>query len=348
MNIDKDPRKIVFVVETQNGTILHRLMMPAATMIFNGRNDIVVVNSTKDLLTKVDPNQVKAVVYSTVIPVPSHKNMRKWLDQYGIKLIVDIDDRWYLDHDVDPANAKFYNSVKQHYITASLKIADAVWVASKYMLKKAKKELKIDEKKLFYVPNGLEPVMDGWKPSEHPDVGEPIFGYVAAIGHQRDVGILVDLFKDRKLLTIEYKEPVEWKVDGKPFQYHMVLGSDYIVEKPKDFQHYSEFYDKINVSLAPLRDTDFNNCKSYLKAIEAGFKKRALIASNVRLYREIIENGKDGILCRSRAEWEDAVKNMTVERAKDLGEALYEKVIDKYNIHEINKVRLQSIENSIA
>jgi glycosyltransferase involved in cell wall biosynthesis len=291
-------------------------------------------------------------MYSRLIPISqqlesgqtqlSHANFRKWLDKHDIKLIMDLDDRWYLDYHVDPKNAEYYNNISQKFIIESLKIADVIWVASKYLMKKLRKELSIDKDKLFYIPNGLEPVMDGWQPTEHPDVGEPVFGYVAALGHQRDVGILKDLFVGKKCLSIEYDK---WMVDGEQFQYKDVLGSDYIVEKPKDFQNYSEFYDKINVSLAPLQETDFTNCKSYLKAVEAGFKKRALIASNTKLYREIIEDGKNGILCRTRSEWEHAINTMTVERAKELGEALYETVIEKYNINKINEDRIASIES---
>lgn len=355
MSFLEDDRKIVFVVDANHGTSWHRLKAPMAAMILSGRKDIVMMEQFKDVLEgKVDLTKVKAFVFSRFAAAfykdgqatkLIHPQFKKMCEKYNIKVVVDLDDRWYIDYTVDKDHATMYNSIHQVFIKQSVAIADIVWSASKYLLKRINKELKVPKEKLFYVPNGLDPIMDVWKPTPHPNGEEPVFGYIAAIGHQRDVNIVNGLFEGKKLLSIEYTEPVVWKVDGEEFQYHMVLGSDHKVVKPKKLENYGSLYDDINVSIAPLLDNDFTNCKSYLKAIEAGFKKRALIASNTRLYRDIIDDGKNGVLCRSRAEWKDAIDNMTVDRSIELGEALYEKVHEDYNIHKINKIRLQSMEN---
>ena len=46
-------------------------------------------------------------------------------------------------------------------------------------------------------------------------------------------------------------------------------------------KNYSQDFD---VSLAPIKDTMFNRMKSQLKVIEAGFYKKALIASDIGPY----------------------------------------------------------------
>ena len=47
---------------------------------------------------------------------------------------------------------------------------------------------------------------------------------------------------------------------------------------------YAKNYSKFDVSLAPIKDTMFNRMKSQLKIIEAGFYKKALIASDIGPY----------------------------------------------------------------
>lgn len=325
---------VVFVIEADHGTAFHRLMMPSAALKNSGKNNIFIVQKADDFLS-LDPTKIKAVVFSRLVAIPNHKAFKKYCDSYGIKIVVDLDDRWYLDYHIDKNNAHFYNNFSQVYIKETVKIADVIWAASPYLGKRISKELKVPENKVFYVPNGFDPEINNWSPTPTPDSNEPIFGYVAALGHQKDIGILKDAFNGKKLLTVKY--------DGADFSYGEYMGSTWKEEPPKGWGEYADFYDNIHVSIAPLAKTDFNMCKSSLKIQEAGFKKRAIICSDINLYNGIIKHNKNGILCSSRADWDSAIKSMTVEKAHDLGAELYETVKDDFNIHNINKTRWQSI-----
>jgi glycosyltransferase involved in cell wall biosynthesis len=92
--------------------------------------------------------------------------------------------------------------------------------------------------------------------------------------------------------------------------------------------------------------------KSQLKVIEAGFYKKAIIASNIGPYtidlKHCMENGNfvDGnaILineARNHADWakfiEKLVKNPNL--IKDMGERLYETVKDKYDLKNVTNDR---------
>ena len=94
---------------------------------------------------------------------------------------------------------------------------------------------------------------------------------------------------------------------------------------------------------SPLADSKFNRCKSDLKVVEAGFTKTAIIASNVRPYKQSIIHGKTGLLCNSPAEWKEAVSKMTLEQAEDLGNNLYEYCKKEYDLHGINETRLKGL-----
>lgn len=66
---------------------------------------------------------------------------------------------------------------------------------------------------------------------------------------------------------------------------------DTIVDEPyqrilgKPIDTYIEFYNNIDVLLAPLQNNIFNNCKSELKIIEAGLTDTAIILSDIEPYK---------------------------------------------------------------
>ncbi len=117
---------------------------------------------------------------------------------------------------------------------------------------------------------------------------------------------------------------------------------------------YAKNYSKFDVSLAPIKNTMFNRVKSQLKVIEAGFYKKAIIASNLGPYtidlKHSLQNGNfvDGNALlvdenRNHSDWakyiEKLVKNPNM--VKDLGERLYETVKDKYNLATVTKARAE-------
>jgi glycosyltransferase involved in cell wall biosynthesis len=131
-------------------------------------------------------------------------------------------------------------------------------------------------------------------------------------------------------------------------------GESYLRVWTKPVTGYAKNYSKFDVSLSPIKNTMFNRMKSQLKVIEAGFYKKAIIASNIGPYtidlKHCLNNGNfvDGnaILvneARNHADWakfiEKLVKNPNL--IKDMGERLYETVKDKYNLNNVTNDRKQ-------
>ena len=119
-------------------------------------------------------------------------------------------------------------------------------------------------------------------------------------------------------------------------------------------QSYAKNYSKFDVSLAPIKNHMFNRMKSQLKVIEAGFYKKALIASNLGPYtidlKHCLKNGSfvDGNALlvdenRNHSDWakyiEKLLKNPNM--VKDMGERLYETVKDKYDLNKVTIDRAQ-------
>lgn len=122
----------------------------------------------------------------------------------------------------------------------------------------------------------------------------------------------------------------------------------------KPVTSYAKNYSKFDVSLAPIKNHMFNRMKSQLKIIEAGFYKKAIIASNIGPYtidlKHCLQNGNfvDGNAMlvdenRNHSDWakymEKLIKNPNL--AKDMGERLYETVKDKYDLNKVTKDRAE-------
>lgn len=122
----------------------------------------------------------------------------------------------------------------------------------------------------------------------------------------------------------------------------------------KPVTSYAKNYSRFDVSLAPIKDNTFNRAKSQLKVIEAGFYKKALIASDVGPYtidlKHALDNGKftngNALLVdknRNHGDWAKYMKKLIQNPswAEDLGERLYETVKDTYNLNTVTKTRAE-------
>jgi glycosyltransferase involved in cell wall biosynthesis len=122
----------------------------------------------------------------------------------------------------------------------------------------------------------------------------------------------------------------------------------------KPVTSYAKNYSKFDISLSPIKNHVFNLMKSQLKVIEAGFYKKAIIASNLGPYtidlkHAINKNGfgsGNALLVdenNNKYDWgkyiEKLMKNPNL--ITDLGESLYETVKDKYSLVTVTKNRAE-------
>ena len=122
----------------------------------------------------------------------------------------------------------------------------------------------------------------------------------------------------------------------------------------KPVTSYAKNYSKFDISLAPIKNHVFNLMKSQLKVIEAGFYKKAIIASNLGPYtidlkHAVNKNGfgsGNALLVdesNNKHDWgkyiEKLMKNPNL--ITDLGESLYDTVKDKYSLIAVTKNRAE-------
>ena len=154
---------------------------------------------------------------------------------------------------------------------------------------------------------------------------------------------------DYKIITPKYKEFLDKFEDG---EYNGWENENYVRVWTKPVTSYAKNYSKFDISLSPIQNHIFNRMKSQLKVIEAGFYKKALIASNVGPYtidlKHALHQGKftDGNALlvnenNNHSDWAKNIKKLVDNPSMivDLGERLYETVKDKYDLNQVTKTR---------
>ena len=152
-------------------------------------------------------------------------------------------------------------------------------------------------------------------------------------------------------ISPDYKKFLDTFKEG---EYSDVENEGYRRVWTKPITTYAKNYSRFDISLAPIKNHIFNRVKSQLKVIEAGFYKKALIASNIGPYtidlKHSLENGKftDGNALlvnetNNHSDWAKYIKKLydNPNMRIDMGERLYETVKDTYNLEKVSRDRAE-------
>ena len=152
-----------------------------------------------------------------------------------------------------------------------------------------------------------------------------------------------------KIISPEYKTYLDKFEEG---DYPAIQKENYVRVWTRPVDSYARNYAKFDISLAPIKNHMFNRMKSQLKVIEAGFYKKALIASNIGPYtidlKHALHQGKftDGNALlvnesNNHSDWAKHVKKLVdnPNLITDLGERLYETVKERYDLNLVTKTR---------
>jgi glycosyltransferase involved in cell wall biosynthesis len=316
----------------------------------------------------------------------------KWLKSKGIKVIVDIDDLWFVDQRHPMYHQVIATKVPEKKIEL-LKLADYVTTTTPVFSKTIKDRLNL--KNVIIFPNAVNEDEEQFKVNKIPS--EKIrFGWLGGSSHLHDIELLEQGISS---IHASYKDKVQFVLCGfdlrgtvteikketgeqvqRPiqpletvwFKYESIFTDKYrtldqeyktylfnFTEAPyndtnkpyvrrwtKNINTYATNYNHFDVSLAPLVESMFNANKSQLKVIEAGFHKKAIIASETNPYTidlvNSIENGifnnkGNALLVSSRKnhkQWAQHMKKLIENPSmiEDLGNRLYETVKDTYSL----------------
>ena len=103
------------------------------------------------------------------------------------------------------------------------------------------------------------------------------------------------------------------------------------IDIPSQCRHYPQFVDwfrsianNFSLAIAPLVETEFNQCKSPLKYLQYSAVGLATICSDVTPYKEIVKPDSNGILAENTVEkWQEAILN-TLDNAETLNHIAFD------------------------
>jgi glycosyltransferase involved in cell wall biosynthesis len=350
------------------------------------------------------------VVFHTFIHQTNHEsnvNRIKWLQQQGIKVIMDIDDLWFVDQR-HPMYHQIKNSKIGEMKVEMMRLVDYVTTTTPIFAKTIKDRLNITNILIF--PNAVNDEEPQFQPK--PTKSDKVrFGWLGGSSHLHDIELMSqgistihNSFKDKvqfvlcgfdlrgKVTEIDKNTGQQRQRDIQPletvwYKYERFFTDDYKVlsdeyksylstfaptpfddvNQPyrrrwtQDITTYANNYNMFDVSLAPLVESDFNINKSQLKVIEAGFHKKAIIASETNPYLldlvNAVDNGNfnnngNALLVnpnRNHKDWAKQMKRLieNPNMIEDLGNRLYETVKDTYSLRNVCNNRVQFFKSII-
>jgi glycosyltransferase involved in cell wall biosynthesis len=152
-----------------------------------------------------------------------------------------------------------------------------------------------------------------------------------------------------QIISPDYKLFLDKFEDG---GYPAIKNENYVRVWTRPADSYARNYAKFDISLAPIKNHMFNRMKSQLKVIEAGFYKKALIASNIGPYtidlKHSMKNGEftDGNALlvdevKNHSDWAKFIKKLVdnPDMVTELGQRLYDTVKDTYDLNKVSDKR---------
>lgn len=402
--------KILAIPSDKHGVGKFRIMDPYVFIGDNYSGDVHV-----DISFNAEDNDefflnYDIVVFHTFIHQTTHdSNIRRinWLKSKGIKVIMDIDDLWFVDQ-----RHPMYHQIKHSKIgemkIEMLRLVDHITTTTPIFAKTIKDRLGVKSVEVF--PNAVNDQEPQFQPNPIPS-DKVRFGWLGGSSHLHDLELMSsgissihNTFKDkvqfvlcgfdlrgnvteidsqtkqqrqrpiRPLETVWYRYEnfftdnynaldQEYKNYLLSFLQTPYPDSDkpYVRRWTQEINTYANNYNYFDVSLAPLVESQFNANKSQLKAIEAGFHKKAIIASETDPFTldlvSAIDNGNfksDGNALlvnpkRNHKDWSKHMKRLieNPNMIEDMGNRLYETVKDKYSLKKTCQDRVEFFKSII-
>ena len=262
-------------------------------------------------------------------------SMGMMAEMNNVKVVVDLDDGlWQINKDNTVYETYKKGSLGIATVTDILNYVDRVTCTNNYLKNVITTNTKKTPDQVAVFPNtvdfklydkvpefkdtpGINIVHYG-SSSHYTDLSEPVF--IEGIDR-----IMKD-YPQVQFLTVgsffgEFK--MKW---GR--RYNEEFGALNFLEWAK--KRFPEVMAKTDIFVAPLSENVYNSCKSDIKRSEVATAKKPFVGQDIRQYREVIEDGKDGFLCKTADDWYNAIKRLIDSKKlrKFVGENGYKRVFN--------------------
>lgn len=332
--------KIFGLIKLNAGPGFHRITIPLSLM--DGADCFISNAFTPEMFEEHRPD---AIYYNRDIG----DEVLELQKQYHFKIVVDMDDYWYLDaHHVLFRHMKD-NNIHTHY-EKHLQISDVVTTTHERLAEM----IYPLNKNVVVVPNAIPKTQIYVREflREHHDKAQQIFStersqsgqghkrvfWQGSITHEKDISILrnsihrLDGNKFMMVMCGYDKDPI-WErmadcyTDRQRLPHAVLPGTT-------PYEYYKNYL-YADIAVVPLCSTKFNKFKSCLKVLEAAHVGIPVIASNVHPYKDM-----PGVMYpKNNADWYNLL-NLPEDELADHARTLKDFCDKHYNFIEINKIRL--------
>lgn len=300
-------------------------------------------------------------------------SFQKKFRESGAVVVSDIDDYWVPFHG-HPARQMALNAGLPQQILSANKGADYITTTTDIF--KRIIEEKVKNVPVHVIPNAVNMKMKMWTPKEIESDRVRI-AWIGGSSHEKDLarlsgtvhkllsdneirdkiqivmcgydtrGTVTEIHpktKEEKTRPIRPEESI-WNKFEQIFNANgMAQGDEYVRRNTLPITQYGTHYNHCDICLAPLDQHTFNECKSELKIIETGIMGKALIASDVYIYNELLTHGENAMLIDPKKDhklWFKYIKELVLneELRNNLGKNLYNLVHPCYTMEEVTKDR---------
>ena len=304
--------KVFFWQGGEDGTAYYRTVLPAMALGWHGHRAAAAVRMTPSWMDQAD------VIVAQRVAAEGASQTWQRMAAEGRKLVIDFDDDFF---HINPDNAKAYAFWEQPHVRARLikniEVSTAVTVVSEALAEVMRQY----HDNVIFIPNGL-PAQYLSHPREYTDERPVVIGWAGTSSTVHELHLAARALNRAPAL----KGP-----GGNPEVRLVGIGAQEARERCgltaqgigacgwiDDSQQYLAHCGNFDVWVAPYRDNAFNRAKFPTKALEAGMLGVPLLVSDIRPYRDWVEeHGPDCgiILVKSEHEWGKHIKKLVEDTA---------------------------------
>ena len=258
------------------------------------------------------------------------------LQARGVKLVMDLDDYWEWP-DYMPITKVMKDAGLYAREVNNFKLVDYVTTTTNILADK----IKVYNENVIVLPNALNNEIAMWQDySVETDVVK--IGWFGVIQRTQDLKRL-----KKGIQMLYFDKSLEGRFSmmlcgGDPEDSEIFDGPGFERLDARNAIEYGYLFDKVDVCLAPLDRNEFNSCRSELKFIDAGMKKKVFIGENFGPYAASIKHNVNGLLVDEPEDWYTHIKSVILdeELRNSLRTELHKEVVDKFSLKVVTKKRV--------
>lgn len=266
------------LINRNSGPGFHRIHIPLLLM---PEVDVYITNAvTEEDFEKRKPDAIyyNRLVSDEVVALQS---------KYHFRVVVDVDDYWFLDPHHIMFKFSKQNAVPRHQ-EKNIRNADLVTCTHERL---AEQVYKLN-KNVAILPNAIPKNAPDFFPIQRTQSakGHKRIFWQGSVTHEKDVALLRSTIKKLNptkfmMVLAGYTEQIEWERMADCFTNYKKMPG--VVLPGAGVDKYYSNYQYADVCVVPLLSTKFNGYKSNLKILEAAHSGLPVIASNVHPYKDM-------------------------------------------------------------